>query len=182
MAEAQHPKQTAAATAGAELRYKIGDVCRLADVQPYVLRYWESEFPSLAPDRSLSGPRTYSAQELQIIEQIKRLLYDEGYTIAGAKKKLESETGGRSSSAAAGTEPVPAAPPPREKAPGETKSRTSRPAAEMSLPLGDGTPPATTAPIAVSGEAGRPSPPPDPRVPAAVKELKDLLKLLSRKP
>ena len=75
----------------AEVRYKIGDVCRIADVQPYVLRYWESEFPLLAPDRSLPGPRTYSARELELIGQIKRLLYDEGYTIAGAKKRLESE-------------------------------------------------------------------------------------------
>ncbi|MEO8056421.1 MAG: MerR family transcriptional regulator, partial [Acidobacteriota bacterium] len=77
-----------AETAGssAETRYKIGDVCRIADVQPYVLRYWESEFPVLAPDKSIPGPRTYTARELKIIEQIKRLLYDEGYTIAGAKK------------------------------------------------------------------------------------------------
>ena len=79
----------------AEVRYKIGDVCRIADVQPYVLRYWESEFPLLAPDRSVPGPRTYSARELDLIGQIKRLLYDEGYTIAGAKKRLESEASGR---------------------------------------------------------------------------------------
>ena len=77
-----------------ETRYKIGDVCRLADVQPYVLRYWESEFPALAADKAQSGPsgpRTYTVRELRIIEQIKKLLYDEGYTIAGAKKRLESE-------------------------------------------------------------------------------------------
>ena len=43
-----------------DTRYKIGDVCRIADVQPYVLRYWESEFPVLAPDKSASGPRTYT--------------------------------------------------------------------------------------------------------------------------
>ncbi|MEO6325379.1 MAG: MerR family transcriptional regulator, partial [Thermoanaerobaculia bacterium] len=74
-----------------EVRFKIGEVCRLADVQPYVLRYWESEFPVLAPDRNASGPRSYSARELRIIERIKKLLYDEGYTIAGAKKRLETE-------------------------------------------------------------------------------------------
>src|SRR5712692_9151043 len=79
------------AETAAETRYKIGDVRRIADVQPYVLRYWESEFAALAADRSQSGPRSYSARELKIIEQIKRLLYDEGYTIAGAKKRLESE-------------------------------------------------------------------------------------------
>jgi DNA-binding transcriptional MerR regulator len=81
-------------TSGGE-RYKIGDVCRIADVQPYVLRYWESEFPLLAPDRSQTGPRTYTSRELKLIERIKRLLYDEGYTIAGAKKRLEGEAGGR---------------------------------------------------------------------------------------
>jgi DNA-binding transcriptional MerR regulator len=74
-----------------ETRYKIGDVCRLADVQPYVLRYWESEFPALTADKAQVGPRTYTVRELRIIEQIKKLLYDEGYTIAGAKKRLESE-------------------------------------------------------------------------------------------
>ena len=187
MAEAQNPKQPAAAPAGAELRYKIGDVCRLADVQPYVLRYWESEFPSLAPDRSLTGPRTYSARELRIIEQVKRLLYDEGYTIAGAKKRLETEMGGRSPATGAETEPAPSAPRPRDKSPVETKSRTSRPAADMSLPLAEEAPPVTDAPIAASVVSPLPvalppaPPPPDPRLPAAVKELKDLLKLLSRK-
>ena len=79
------------AETAAETRYKIGDVCRIADVQPYVLRYWESEFAALAADRSQSGPRSYSARELELIGQIKRLLYDEGYTIAGAKKRLEAE-------------------------------------------------------------------------------------------
>src|SRR5437667_7318023 len=74
-----------------EPRYKIGEVCRLADVQPYVLRYWESEFPILAPDKTVSGPRTYSARDLKVVERIKQLLYDEGYTIAGAKKRLDSE-------------------------------------------------------------------------------------------
>jgi DNA-binding transcriptional MerR regulator len=187
MAEAQNPNPPAVAPAGAETRYKIGDVCRIADVQPYVLRYWESEFPSLAPDRSLAGPRTYSARELRIIEQIKRLLYDEGYTIAGAKKKLEAEMGGRSAATATETESVPPAPRPREKLSGETKPRTSRPAAETSLPLAEQAPPMTTAPIAAS--AGSPLPvalppaplPPDPRLRAAVAELKELLKLLSRK-
>jgi len=75
----------------AEVRYKIGEVCRLADVQPYVLRYWESEFASLAAPRGAQGPRTYSIRELRVVERIKQLLYDEGYTIAGAKKRLEGE-------------------------------------------------------------------------------------------
>lgn len=72
--------------------YKIGEVCRMADVQPYVLRYWETEFPSLAPNKSGGGQRLYSRREIDIILRIKELLYSEGFTIAGAKKKLELET------------------------------------------------------------------------------------------
>lgn len=71
--------------------YKIGEVCRVADVQPYVLRYWETEFAALAPNKSGGGQRLYTQREIDIILRIKQLLYAEGFTIAGAKKKLESE-------------------------------------------------------------------------------------------
>ena len=71
--------------------YKIGEVCRIADVQPYVLRYWETEFPALAPNKSGGGQRLYTQHEIDIILRIKQLLYSEGFTIAGAKKKLEGE-------------------------------------------------------------------------------------------
>jgi DNA-binding transcriptional MerR regulator len=73
--------------------YKIGEVCKIADVQPYVLRYWETEFPALAPNKSGGGQRLYSQREIDTILRIKQLLYSEGFTIAGAKKKLESESG-----------------------------------------------------------------------------------------
>lgn len=73
------------------LYYKIGEACKALDIQPYVLRYWETEFPALTPSKSRSGQRVYSEKELAIIRRIKELLYGEGYTIAGAKKKLESE-------------------------------------------------------------------------------------------
>jgi len=73
------------------LYYKIGEACKELGIQPYVLRYWETEFPALSPSKSRSGQRVYSEKELEIIRRIKVLLYDEGYTIAGAKKKLESE-------------------------------------------------------------------------------------------
>lgn len=88
----------------AEARYKVAEVCRLADVQPYVLKYWESEFPVLSSAKGASGPRLYSGRELEIIERIKKLLYDEGYTIAGAKKRLEAEL---KAQAAAPAEPEP---------------------------------------------------------------------------
>ena len=73
------------------LYHKIGEACKALGIQPYVLRYWETEFPALAPSKSRSGQRVYSEKELEIIKRIKQLLYEEGYTIAGAKKKLETE-------------------------------------------------------------------------------------------
>jgi DNA-binding transcriptional MerR regulator len=77
-----------------EKLYKIGEVCKLADVQPYVLRYWETEFPQLAPNKSGGGQRLYTRREIDTILRIKELLYREGFTIAGAKKKLETEAEG----------------------------------------------------------------------------------------
>ncbi|MCB1034936.1 MAG: MerR family transcriptional regulator [Acidobacteria bacterium] len=73
------------------LYYKIGEACKKLGIQPYVLRYWETEFPALNPNKSKSGQRVYSVKELEIIQRIKELLYEEGYTIAGAKKRLETE-------------------------------------------------------------------------------------------
>lgn len=78
------------------LYYKIGEACKAIGIQPYVLRYWETEFPALSPSKSRSGQRVYSERELEVIRRIKVLLYDEGYTIAGAKKKLEAELSGAS--------------------------------------------------------------------------------------
>jgi DNA-binding transcriptional MerR regulator len=77
--------------AKSKLFVKIGEACKELDIQPYVLRYWETEFPPLSPDKSRSGQRVYSEEDLVIIRRIKELLYEEGFTIAGAKKKLESE-------------------------------------------------------------------------------------------
>ena len=80
-----------ARAAAEEKLYKIGEVCKLAELQPYVLRYWETEFPQLAPGKSGGGQRLYTRREVDIILRIKELLYREGFTIAGAKKKLETE-------------------------------------------------------------------------------------------
>lgn len=77
----------------------------MADVQPYVLRYWETEFPPLAPNKSGGGQRLYTQREIDIILRIKQLLYSEGFTIAGAKKKLETEL---SAPPASPAEPAPA--------------------------------------------------------------------------
>jgi DNA-binding transcriptional MerR regulator len=78
-----------------KLFFKIGEVCEITDTQPYVLRYWESEFPALAPAKNSSGQRIYRRRDIETVLRIKQLLYDEGFTIAGAKKKLEAEMAGR---------------------------------------------------------------------------------------
>lgn len=80
-----------------KLFFKIGEVCELTDTQPYVLRYWESEFPSLAPAKNSSGQRIYRRRDIETVLRIKQLLYEEGFTIAGAKKKLEQEMAGKGS-------------------------------------------------------------------------------------
>ena len=71
-----------------KLFFKIGEVCELIGVEPYVLRFWESEFPNLAPEKSKSGHRVYKRRDVEMVLKIKELLYDRGYTIAGARKQL----------------------------------------------------------------------------------------------
>ncbi len=77
-----------------KLFFKIGEVCELAGVQAHVLRYWETEFPMLAPQKNRAGQRTYRRRDVEMALRIKQLLYDEQYTIAGAKKKLANELRG----------------------------------------------------------------------------------------
>ena len=77
-----------------KLFFKIGEVCELAGVQAHVLRYWETEFPMLAPQKNRAGQRTYRRKDVEMALRIKELLYDEQYTIAGAKKKLATEMRG----------------------------------------------------------------------------------------
>src|SRR5689334_8340696 len=77
-----------------KLFFKIGEVCELAGVQAHVLRYWETEFPTLAPQKNRAGQRTYRRRDVEMALRIKELLYDEQYTIAGAKKKLANELRG----------------------------------------------------------------------------------------
>lgn len=73
-----------------KLHYRIGELSSLLEVEPHVLRYWEQEF-KLRPARSPSGQRMYARRDLERLLEIKRLLYDEGYTIAGARKALTRE-------------------------------------------------------------------------------------------
>ena len=77
-----------------KLFFKIGEVCELAGVQAHVLRYWESEFPMLAPQKNRAGQRVYRKRDVEMALRIKELLYEDQYTIAGAKKRLTNEMRG----------------------------------------------------------------------------------------
>jgi DNA-binding transcriptional MerR regulator len=84
-----------------KIYFKIGEVCELVGVQAHVLRYWETEFSTLSPQKNKSGQRSYRRRDVEIALRIKQLLYNEMFTIAGARKKLQSELreGGRSKEA-----------------------------------------------------------------------------------
>lgn len=71
--------------------FKIGEVCEMMQVEPYVLRYWETEFEDLKPQKNPMGQRIYRARDIEIVYLIKKLLYEEGYTIEGARKQLKRE-------------------------------------------------------------------------------------------
>jgi DNA-binding transcriptional MerR regulator len=77
-----------------KIYFKIGEVCELVGVQAHVLRYWETEFPQLSPQKNRSGQRSYRRKDVETCLRIKELLYDEMYTIAGARKKLQAEQRG----------------------------------------------------------------------------------------
>jgi DNA-binding transcriptional MerR regulator len=75
--------------------FKIGEVCEIAGVKPFVLRYWETEFPELSPAKGAGGQRTYTRADVELILHIKQLLYEERFTVAGAKKRLAEESPAR---------------------------------------------------------------------------------------
>ena len=68
--------------------YSIGEVSRMTGIKAFVLRYWETEFPMLEPEKGSNGRRSYRQEDVDLILKIKRLLYDEGFTIAGARRHL----------------------------------------------------------------------------------------------
>jgi DNA-binding transcriptional MerR regulator len=74
----------------AKLYFRIGEVAELIGVEPHVLRYWEREFRTIRPTKSRRGQRVYSRRDVETLARIRALLYDEGFTIAGAKRKLSA--------------------------------------------------------------------------------------------
>jgi DNA-binding transcriptional MerR regulator len=86
------PKSEGSRLAGLDhkLYYSISEVAEKTGLEPYVLRFWEKEFPLLRPKKNRAGNRSYQQKDIDLINQIKHLLYDEGYTIEGAKSRLKS--------------------------------------------------------------------------------------------
>ena len=128
-----------------KLFYKVSEVCQITDTQPYVLRFWESEFPQLASEKNRSGQRVYRREDIDLIFRIKKLLYEEEYTIAGARKAIDG-----------GQETI-VDPPRRPRAPSPPEELPMRPPVEA--------PPAQS----LFGEARPEAPPETPRS-AAVEE------------
>jgi len=131
--------------------YKTAEVCKATDVAPYVLKYWLTEFPVLSADKSPN--RIFTAKEVTIIGRIRQLLYDEGFTIAGAKKKIEAELAAGSFDGGARKKSAAASAPAAAPAPG---------------------------PVAV---VSPPPPPPAPAAPSVdpkkiARELREILKML----
>jgi DNA-binding transcriptional MerR regulator len=166
--------------------YKPAEACRIAEVAPYVLRYWETEFPALAEGKEKGAAKLYSSRDVKIIARIRELLYDEGFTVAGAKKRLEAEIAeGRFEDG------LKAAPPPAEQkqipkppapSPSEQK-QTPRPAAPP-RPVAASREPELAEPAFLSEPTStsshRASPSEFPERKKVLKELKEIVKLLPR--
>ena len=154
--------------------FKPAEACRMAEVAPYVLRYWETEFPALAEGKEKGAAKLYSSRDVKIIGRIRELLYDEGFTVAGAKKRLEAEIAeGRFDDG------LKKAPPPAEQKPA-AKAPSPPPAPSPAEPeLAE---PAFLAEAPIAPKAAAPAPAASDfsdrkRV---VKELKEIVRILDR--
>ena len=111
-----------------KLYFKIGEVCEIVGVQAHVLRYWETEFPMLQPQKNRAGQRTYRRRDVEMALRVKELLYDEQYTIAGAKKRLAHDTRGSKLKVVS---------PETTSAPAASPAQPPRPAERTPLPARD---------------------------------------------
>lgn len=166
--------------------FKPADACRMAEVAPYVLRYWETEFPALAEGKDRGAPRLYTARDVQIIARIRQLLYDEGFTVAGAKKRLEAEISeGRFDD---GVKSPPIARKAEEKVELPQPKPEPRPVPVAAAPTPTQTPRPAPPPPPVA-VAPTPAPPPVrvaepsgfPERKAVIKELKEIVRLLEKR-
>ena len=150
--------------------YKPADACRMAEVAPYVLRYWETEFPALSEGKEKGGARLYTARDVQIIARIRQLLYDEGFTVAGAKKRLEAEIGeGRFDE---GARPSPS--------PTERPRPVAAPSAPEPVKPAPSAPPPPPRVEARPSAAAPPAPSGFPERKAVIKELKEIARILEK--
>ncbi len=164
--------------------YKPAEACKIAEVAPYVLRYWETEFPALSEGKEKTGPRAYTERDVRVIARIRELLYDEGFTVAGAKKRLEAELaegrfedglkpapppseqrGARKTDSAPVPTPAPAAPAAAKPAPAPpaaapASAAPARPSRPASPPTAAPTAASAAAPAAASPRAAAPEPAP----------------------
>jgi DNA-binding transcriptional MerR regulator len=132
-------------------QFKLNEVCKLANVQPYMLRFWGTEFPQLEAAKSGTGQRLYSREQVAMILEIRHLLFDEGLTIAGARKKLAM------AAEAGGAQPKPAPPRPKPAAREEVEEVAEEPEAAEVPPAPRSA--ATTTSSARRGAAARTPPP-----------------------
>jgi DNA-binding transcriptional MerR regulator len=140
----------------------------MAEVAPYVLRYWETEFSALSEGKEKGGARLYTARDVQIIARIRQLLYDEGFTVAGAKKRLDAEIlEGRFDDSgkppAAAVRPAPVAAPAKS-----TPTPAPSVAAAPPPPVPKPTPASVAQPVSF------------PERKAVIKELKEIVRLLEK--
>jgi len=183
--------------------YRPAEACRIAEVAPYVLRYWETEFSALSEGRDKAATKLYTARDVRIISRIRELLYDEGFTVAGAKKRLDAEIAeGRFDSGLAPAPPVveqrkPAAPDKvvAEKSAPEKAGRVEK-AAAPEKPKRPVAAAAVASPAASPAPASQAAPAPPRREDAprsevkaaesgldrrmVVRELKEIVRLLGR--
>ena len=152
----------------AQAFYKAAEACKMAEVAPYVLRYWETEFPVLSEGREKSAVRQYSQRDVKIITRIRELLYDEGFTVAGAKKRLEAEiSDGR-------FEDGQKAPPPAEQ------RKAKEPPRAASAPAGSASDSAVATFLAEPAARSASSTSDSMDRKKVVRELKEIVKLLDR--
>jgi DNA-binding transcriptional MerR regulator len=151
--------------------YRPAEACRIAEVAPYVLRYWETEFSALSEGKDQGATKLYTARDVKIISRIRELLYDEGFTVAGAKKRLDAEiTEGRFDDGLAPAPPLAEQRKP-SPAPAPSKKTEKQPALLQVAP--EPKPAAVPAAPSAPGFDRR-------TISTVVRELKDIVRMMDR--
>ena len=151
--------------------YRPAEACRIAEVAPYVLRYWETEFPSLSEGKDKGSTKLYTARDVKMIARIRELLYDEGFTVAGAKKRLEAEIAeGRFDDGLAPAPPVAEQRKGERPAPVAARKADPPPVAKAAPPAKEAAPRPVAAPAPAADFDRR----------GVLRELKEIVRLMDR--